>query len=159
MLRVMRAYKFLNADYGLKSLRERRLKQSRIHDLNDLFESRPYDITDPALRGAVLQTRSQINESRGVLCFSADWNDPVIWAHYSEKHAGLCLGFEIPSIMGDVENDESGYVKYISDPPYFPPSFLEWEIKRGLKLSERFSIQSSSAGSTNTRYACGTFAA
>jgi hypothetical protein len=130
----MRAYKFLNVEFGLKSLRERRLKQSRINDLNDPFELRPYDITDPALRQAVLQTRDQIHENRGVLCFSADWNDPVIWAHYSEKHAGLCLGFEIPAILGDVEQDESGFVKYIAGPLNFPPNFLE------LADGERFEI-------------------
>jgi hypothetical protein len=121
----MRAYKFLSEEFGLKGLRDKRLKQSRINELNDPFELRPYDITDPALREAVLQTRNQIHENRGVLCFSADWNDPVIWAHYSEKHAGLCLGFEIPKIMGDAENDESDYVKYIVDPLYFPPDFLQ----------------------------------
>jgi Protein of unknown function (DUF2971) len=130
----MRAYKFLNVEFGLKSLREKRLKQSRINDLNDPFELRHYDITDPALRQAVLQTRDQIHENRGVLCFSADWNDPVIWAHYSEKHTGLCLGFEIPTIVGDVELDESGYVKYIEDPLYFPPNFFE------LGDEERFDI-------------------
>lgn len=130
----MRAYKFLTAEFGLKGLSEKRLKLSRINELNDPFELRPYDITDPALRQAVLQTRNQIHENRGVLCFSADWRDPVIWAHYSEKHTGLCLGFEIPKIMGDVENDESDYVKYIADPLYFPPNFLE------LGDQERFEI-------------------
>jgi hypothetical protein len=123
----MRAYKFLNAEFGLKSLREKRLKQSRINDLNDPFELRPYDMTDPALRQAVLQTRDQIHENRGVLCFSADWNDPVIWAHYSQKHTGLCLGFEIPTILGDVEQDEAGFVKYTAGPLNFPPNFLELE--------------------------------
>jgi hypothetical protein len=33
------------------------------------------------------------------LCFSADWRDPVIWAHYSDKHRGICLGFEIPDAL------------------------------------------------------------
>ena len=130
----MRAYKFLNAEFGLKSLRERRLKQSRINELNDPFELTPYDITDPAIRGAFLATRNDMHENRGVLCFSADWNDPVIWAHYSDKHQGLCLGFEIPRIMGNPDTDESDYVKYIDDPLSFPPNLLE------LTESERLAI-------------------
>jgi hypothetical protein len=130
----MRAYKFLNAEFGLKSLRENRLKQSRINDLNDPFELRPYDITDPDLRQAVLKTRDDLHQAKGVLCFSADWNDPVIWAHYSDKHTGLCLGFEIKEITGDVGHDESGYVKYIVDPLSFPPNFSE------LGDEERFEI-------------------
>jgi hypothetical protein len=49
-------------------------------------------------------------------------------------HTGLCLGFEIPKIVGDVEHDESGYVKYIEDPLYFPPNYL------ALGDEERFEI-------------------
>src|SRR5205085_1662172 len=30
------------------------------------------------------------------LCFSRYWDNPVQWSHYAAKHAGLCLGFDIP---------------------------------------------------------------
>jgi hypothetical protein len=59
----MHAYKFLCAEFGLKGLRERRLKQSRIHELNDPFELAAYDLTDPQLREAVFKTRSQLSET------------------------------------------------------------------------------------------------
>jgi hypothetical protein len=108
----MRAYKFLCRKYGVQSLKERRLKQSTVTDLNDPFELVPYDITDPTIRKTFLITRDDMHEQRGVLCFSADWNDPVIWAHYSEKHFGICLGFEIPEITGDPQSD-CDYVKYV----------------------------------------------
>ena len=108
----MLAYKFLDAKYGLKSLKERRLKQSRICDLNDPFELTPYDLTDLVIRKAFYQTRDDVGEVKGVLCFSADWRNPVIWAHYSDKHKGLCLGFDIPEIKGDPENDDTDYVNY-----------------------------------------------
>lgn len=130
----MHAYKFLDKHFGLKSLYERRLKQSRIHELNDPFELAPYDLTDTELRRAVLKTREQVSQNRSVVCFSADWCDPVVWAHYSDKHRGLCLGFELPEIRGDVENDESAHVCYIKQPLPFPLSFLD------LGDSERFEI-------------------
>ena len=114
----MRAYKFLCRKYGVQSLEERRLKQSTVNDLNDPFELVPYDITDSTIRKTFLKTRDDMHEQRGVLCFSADWNDPVIWAHYSEKHFGICLGFEIPEITGDPQSD-CDYVKYVDNPHYF----------------------------------------
>ncbi len=119
----MRAYKFLDAHFGLKSLYERRLKQSRISDLNDPFELTPYDLTDPVIRHTFLQTRDQLDEARGMLCFSASWSDPVIWAHYSDKHRGLCLGFKIPEIKADPEIDESRRVTYVQKPLKFPANF------------------------------------
>ena len=33
---------------------------------------------------------------KGLLCFSFNWSNPVLWAHYAEKHAGICLGFNVP---------------------------------------------------------------
>jgi hypothetical protein len=121
----MRAYKFLNAHYGLESLRKKRLKQSRMGDLNDPFELTPFDLTDPALRKIFHKTRADLEEERGMLCFSVDWRNPVIWAHYSDKHKGLCLGFEIPNQQEDPANDEIGLVEYIEKPRQLPTNYLE----------------------------------
>jgi len=93
----MRVYKFLNDHFGLKSLSEKRIKISEIHELNDPFELIPFDLGDRRHRVAMLRTRDQLAaDGIGILCFSATWHDPVIWAHYSDKHKGICLGFEIP---------------------------------------------------------------
>jgi hypothetical protein len=120
----MRAYKFLDSDFGLKSIKERRLKQSRVADLNDPFELMPYHVTEIAIRMAFITTRDDVHKDRGLLCFSADWKDPVIWAHYSDKHRGLCLGFEIPTLNEDPKSN-AGLVSYISSPLPFPLNFEE----------------------------------
>ena len=132
----MRAYKFLNACFGLKSLCERRLKQSRIHELNDPFELRPYDVTDLLSRWAFLKTREDIGKDRGLLCLSKDWSNPVLWAHYGDNHRGLCLGFEIPDQQGGPD-DESRSVSYISNPLEFPANFEEMPEDEGLKVMEK----------------------
>jgi hypothetical protein len=128
----MRAYKFLDAKYGLDSLKKRRLKQSRIGELNDPFELTPYNLTDTAIRMTFLSTRAQLHQGRGLLCFSADWRNPLLWAHYSGKQQGLCLGFEIPEQTGDPEKDESKHVRYIEEPEQFPTNYLD------LPEAERF---------------------
>ncbi len=92
----MLAYRFLDSQFGLKSLREKRLKVSVLRDLNDPFELLPYEMSDPNRRRALRKTRDEFASRRGILCFSADWRDPVIWAHYGDRHRGLCLGFDIP---------------------------------------------------------------
>jgi hypothetical protein len=79
------------------------LKLSRIYDLNDPFELTPFDLTDAGIREAFLKTRDEVGEERGLLCFSSGWSDPVIWAHYSDRHRGLCLGFEIADLKVDAE--------------------------------------------------------
>jgi hypothetical protein len=119
----MKAYKFLDAHFGIKSLYEKRLKISRIHELNDPFELTPYDLSDRILREDFLRFRDQEGLCHGLLCFSEDWCDPMIWAHYSDKHRGICLGFEIPAIKGDPETDIFKLVRYIDGPLPFPAGF------------------------------------
>jgi hypothetical protein len=92
---MMLVYKFLTAEFGLKSLREKRLKISTVDDLNDPFDLLPYDMKDRRIRGIVREASRVWGAKHGMLCMSADWRDPVIWAHYADKHKGLCLGFEV----------------------------------------------------------------
>jgi hypothetical protein len=131
---IMRAYKFLNEKYGIKSLEERRLRRTRIEELNDPFELRPYDLTDPTLRWAFLDTRKRLAQEFGLLCFSADWCDPVIWAHYSDKHRGICLGFEIPP---EAERAQTKRIDYISAPLPFPKDFRRLDDQQRLPMMEK----------------------
>jgi len=96
----MRVYKFLNLKFGLKTLREKQLKISTVDDLNDPFELLAYEMTARKKRKEWRSARKVWGSRHGVLCFSAHWKDPVIWAHYCDKHKGLCLGFEIPENAG-----------------------------------------------------------
>ncbi|HXM22427.1 MAG TPA: DUF2971 domain-containing protein [Terriglobales bacterium] len=136
----MRAYKFLDSNFGLKSLREKRLKISTLHDLNDPFELLPYELSDRNLRRALRATRDELATRRGILCFSADWKDPVIWAHYSDKHRGLCLGFEIP-------DEQCRRVKYVPKRLPFPAGpvlgdaetllftkFINWKYEQEIRV-------------------------
>jgi Protein of unknown function (DUF2971) len=111
----MRAYKFLAAPFALKSLRERRLKISTIEDLNDPFELIPYELSNRSNRAALRKSRDQLAANRGVLCFSTTWHDPVVWAHYSDKHRGICLAFDVPSDL-----DLYKKVRYVSNRLPFP---------------------------------------
>jgi len=130
----MRVYRFLGKEYGLKSLCEKRLKLSHLDDLNDPFELAPFNLTDPSRRQVFLKTKKDLAATKGMLCFSSDWCDPVIWAHYSDKHRGLCLGFEIPDISTDDTESECAHVAYIKDPLHFPSDF------DGLEENKRYQI-------------------
>lgn len=105
---TIRVYKFLDELFGLKTLKEKRLKISTLDDLNDPFELLPFALADRSHRSALNEARKEWGRKQGILCFSADWRDPVIWAHYSNKHHGLCLAFDIPKDVGTA-------VRYVSE--------------------------------------------
>jgi hypothetical protein len=100
----MLVYHFLNAKYGLEDIKFRRLRISRLMELNDPFEFLGVDLSDREFRQALMKTKAELSESKGVLCFSAYWRNPVLWAHYADKHKGLCLGFEVyDSVLAKVQ--------------------------------------------------------
>lgn len=91
----MRVYHFLPREFGLKDLRERRLKIASFDEVNDLFELLPI-CADADERERYQRARADIAKMVGILCFSQHWNSPVQWSHYAEAHKGLCLGFDLP---------------------------------------------------------------
>jgi hypothetical protein len=92
----MRVYYLTGAQFALSNLALRRIKIARFEDLNDPFELLGVDVGDQKSREAFLATKKQINENKGLICFSKSWSNPLMWGHYAEKHTGICLGFDVP---------------------------------------------------------------
>lgn len=92
----MRVYHFVNEKHGIQNLQKKRLKIATLKELNDPFELFGVEMSNEQVRRAFENMKNQLSGSRGILCFSEIWNNPVMWSHYANRHAGLCLGFEIP---------------------------------------------------------------
>lgn len=107
----MRVYHFVNEEFGLDDLRRRRLKIATLNELNDPFELFGVDLGDEKLRRAFSLMKQELALSRGILCFSCDWRNPVQWSHYADKHTGLCFGFDVPDkLLGRVNYSRRRFV-------------------------------------------------
>jgi hypothetical protein len=91
----MRLYYMTAAKWAEVILKERRLKLSRFYEANDPFELNLIDSREPSRRQIVKMIEKYHNERTGMICFGAVWDNPMMWAHYADKHAGVCLGFEV----------------------------------------------------------------
>lgn len=107
LMAIKRVYHFCSSKYALENLEKKRLKISTILDLNDPFELLCHNLADKDARSAMLSLKKTVSEDVGMLCFSASYNNPVQWAHYADKHQGVCLGF-------DVHEDDLMRVRYSS---------------------------------------------
>ena len=87
-------YNFMSCDYAIQDITFRRVKISRISELNDPYELLGIAFANADQLAALDRTKAQLDKDRGVLCFSRDWANPVIWSHYADRHRGICLGFE-----------------------------------------------------------------
>lgn len=93
----MRVYHMTSHEVATKYiLPERRMKLSLFDGLNDPFELQPYSLSDKELRKIGRALTSHLASKSGLMCFSDNWRSPVMWAHYADKHRGMCLGFDVP---------------------------------------------------------------
>ena len=127
---MRRVYKFLPAHWGSEAIRQRRLKISHFDTLNEPWEFRAIRFSNPDPRRVITEkaawekTLNMLGQSRGVICFSNSWSDPVHWSHYADNHRGMALGFDVPDLDGD-GNQLALDVNYTDDLLDFPSGFFE----------------------------------
>ena len=95
-----RLYHFTEAKHAFDDLRHRRLKIAQFNNLNDPFELRSVDLSDPTHKFAFDRYITEIEPLFGLLCFSKNWNDLLQWSHYADHHRGICLGFDVSGAVG-----------------------------------------------------------
>jgi hypothetical protein len=91
----MRAHYLTGSQYALSNIALRRIKISRFSELNDPFELLAVDLSDREHRAAIRAKKEELNNNRGLICFSKSWSNPLIWGHYAERHTGICLSFDV----------------------------------------------------------------
>jgi hypothetical protein len=130
----VRVYHYLEAKWALDDIRRRRLKLSKIDDMNDPYELRCVCSDDPRSQEALEKTATEVGERYGVECFSRSWNNILMWSHYGDKHRGICLGFDVPeAVIRPVE--------YVADVQAVGRLMVEkhrdFDQGKGLKLVDR----------------------
>lgn len=118
----MRVYNFLEKHWAIESLIYQRLKVSLFSDMNDPFELLGVSLKTKSDRTDFYQLKKEVSEEMGAICFSKSWSSPVLWSHYSERHRGIVLGFDIP-------NEHAHEVSYTG-------KIIEQELIEGFKSGD-----------------------
>jgi len=101
----VRGYHLGPEKHALSNIALRRMKITRFSDANDPFEVLGLHFGEWKTRKLVRAFKARQNATTGLLCFSGNWTNPVLWSHYADRHRGVCLGF-------DVKRTEAQTVEY-----------------------------------------------
>ncbi|VGO14605.1 hypothetical protein PDESU_03168 [Pontiella desulfatans] len=101
---------------------------------------RKYKIADiesrQALCHSILNAYKTKMSSHGICCFSERWDSILMWSHYADKHAGICVGYD------DSNNDDLLIeVKYST---HYPELHIKETIKDAGKVMEKYLLTKSS---------------
>lgn len=88
-------YHYLSSKDAIYDLKKERIKVSTLGTLNDPFELMPYRKYKFRERQPYNKAFKEISKKWGILCFSHDWSETLLWSHYANKHTGIAIGFEI----------------------------------------------------------------
>jgi hypothetical protein len=88
-------YQFLSSRNAISNLERHMVKVSRIKAVNDLFELQPYLRVERVKRKQLVGLRTEVANTYGMVCFSSDWQEPIMWGHYADCNKGIVLGFEM----------------------------------------------------------------
>jgi hypothetical protein len=100
----MRLYHYLEAKWALDDIKRKRLKFSKIDDMNDPYEAACVISDDILTQFALEKSVAEVCETWGALCFSPTWESVLMWSHYGDRHKGMCLGFDVSdTILRPVE--------------------------------------------------------
>jgi hypothetical protein len=104
----IRVYHITSAEFAISDIALQRLKLARLSDVNDPFELLALNFRERRTRKIVRDFKTTYDSNTGLLCFSGNWTNPVLWSHYGGKHRGICLGF-------DLDRNRAQKVNYQSD--------------------------------------------
>jgi hypothetical protein len=77
-------YQFLSSRNAITNLERRMIKVSRINTVNDLFELQPYLRLNKDKRRQLGKIRTTVADTYGMVCFSTNWQEPIMWGHYAD---------------------------------------------------------------------------
>lgn len=91
----MQLYYYTKLQYGLASVRDKRIKISLYDSLNDPFDFLGVATDSRKERRDLSKLRKELSASKGIICLSETWKEPLMWGHYADAHKGVCLGFQV----------------------------------------------------------------
>lgn len=95
-----RVYHLLSADHGVSDISLKQMKVARFANLNDPFELMAVR-SRARHRPEMASMKGNVDSKYGLLSFSANWTNPVLWGHYGDRHRGICLGFNVKDDLAE----------------------------------------------------------
>jgi Protein of unknown function (DUF2971) len=102
-----RVYHLTSAEFGISNIALGRMKVARISDLNDPFELMAVNFRQMKERVRISDFKTRHDSEYGLLCFSGNWTNTALWAHYGANQRGICLGFDLAQDLGQKVRYES----------------------------------------------------
>ena len=96
--KIPHLYRYSTADYySIRNLETQTLKLSNIGNMNDVFEGLSGEVDDN-----IINSMSELNDLAYIKSFTENKNDIVMWSHYGDDCAGMCVEYDFSQLGENV---------------------------------------------------------
>ncbi|MCW5724690.1 MAG: DUF2971 domain-containing protein [Maricaulaceae bacterium] len=88
----MKLYKFTKAEHAIDFIKHRRIKVSKVDELNDPFEYISCNLADSRFRKVMKNAIKDKRKEIGLISLTKSRKNPLMWAHYADSNRGVALG-------------------------------------------------------------------
>jgi|688.fasta_scaffold457322_2 hypothetical protein len=88
----MMLYKYIPAEYGMRSIKSNNFKLTTVMEANDPYEFKSIKNLEGGITDLICHP--SFSDNYLIACFSRNFKSPVMWSHYAENHTGFVLGYE-----------------------------------------------------------------
>jgi len=145
----MRVYHYDKVCWALQNIRQGRLKLSTFDNMNDPYEWQCVSSNHEASQRRLDVAFEGAANASGLLCFSRSWNNILMWSLYADRHAGVCLGFDVPDelansvvylgslrVIGNLEELSTLEVRRVHDQQYHF-KYVAWAYEEEVRVHGR----------------------
>lgn len=96
-------YHFIKYEHAKLAIINNSLKIATYDNLNDPFECFIHRLNHLCDDKKLIEALDIFKKEYGFLCFSSTYTEPLMWAHYTENHSGVCLGFKTKADLIEID--------------------------------------------------------
>lgn len=93
------------------------------------------DSSKPEISRAIKKVRDIINDKYYITCFSTSADNALMWAHYSNKHKGFCVEYDLSKTKDNDFLINLHPVIYSNTRASIPPSLFDFTDTNNIKIS------------------------
>lgn len=93
------------------------------------------DSSKPEISEAIKKARDVINDKYYITCFSTSADNALMWAHYSNKHKGFCIEYDLSKTKDNNFLINLHPVIYSNTRASIPPSLFDFTDTNNIRIS------------------------
>lgn len=91
-------FRYSPADYyNIRNLETETLMLSSIGNMNDIFEGLSGEVDNE-----VIASLDELKDIAFIKCFTEQKNDFLMWSHYGDDYAGMCVEYDFSNLSDDI---------------------------------------------------------